>query len=332
MNPNRIDALRRASRKLVRELGIVQLDRSLVGPTAQHCHALIEIGHKPGITISELAKLLLLSVSAASRLVQTMQEKGFVTFRDGLDKREKELYLSPEGNFELKNIDEYSNLKIEGAFEYISEDEQAQIVSAIQTYSQALETSRQSINRCKIFTLTTASSLRRQIVAMVEEIQKEEFQIPIDDEINSCILKAEESFYYNNSCNFWYAVDGRGAVIGCIGLKRLDAENGELKKFFVSKKFRGKEVAHKLLNVLLKAASKHGFRTLWLGTVEQFTRAHSFYNKYNFVRVEENELPQGFVKCPVDTLFFTRSVAEHSTQHQTRPKDQPLHHLLSLDV
>jgi len=143
---------------------------------------------------------------------------------------------------------------------------------------------------------------------MVEGIQKGEFKIPVTDEVNACILRAEEDFYYNNTSNFWYAVDGEGNVIGCVGLKRLDAENGELKKYFVDQRFRGRGVAQKLMATLLKAALKHGFKQLWLGTVENLAAAHRFYMKCGFKRIDEKELPVGFVKCHLDTLFFKGAV------------------------
>ena len=102
---NRIDTLRHSSRKLVRELGILELNKDLNLPSAQHCHAVVEIGQSPGITISELATRLILSLSAASRLVQSMIERGLVNAQDGRDRREKILSLSTQGVSELKKID-----------------------------------------------------------------------------------------------------------------------------------------------------------------------------------------------------------------------------------
>lgn len=305
---DRIHALRQASRKLVRELGIIQLDKSLTGPTVEHCHAIVEIGQKPGITISEVRDLLLLSPSQATRLVQKLIQSGFVTVQEALDRREKSLILTPAGMQELEKIDLFSKRKIEGAFEELTNDEQEAIVNAIDKYAKALEASREK--KCKILTISTSRPLRAQIANMVEHIQKEEFNIPVTKEINACILRAEEDFYYNNSYNFWYAVNDKGQVIGCIGLKRLGGTNGEVKKLFVEKSYRGKGVAQKLMETLLKAAQKHNFTHLWLGTVDVLTQAHRFYEKYNFVRIKENELPEGFEKCPFDTYFYTRKLGD----------------------
>ncbi len=308
MKSKKIDTLRQASRKLVRELGIVQLDKSLAGPTAQHCHALVEIGQKPAITISELASLLLLSVSATSRLVQGMVKGGFVEMHDGIDRREKSLFLTSTGTIELKNIDTYSNIKVQGAFEYLTADEQDDIINAIQKYSQALEKSRCMYTNYKILTLSTSRVLRKQLVNMVENIQKNEFQIPITNDINANIVRAEEDFYYNNSYNFWYAIDEQGNIIGSIGLKKINASTAELKKLFVDKRFRSKGVAQKLFDTLLKAALKHGFNTIYLGTVDILHAAHKFYRKNGFVQIDEKALPKDFIKCPLDSMFYCKPI------------------------
>ncbi|MDP1723930.1 MAG: GNAT family N-acetyltransferase [Alphaproteobacteria bacterium] len=145
---------------------------------------------------------------------------------------------------------------------------------------------------------------------MIEHIQKNEFLLPITDDINACILKAEEDFYYNNSYNFWYAVDNNGIIIGSIGLKKIDNHRGEIKKFFVEQQYRKKGVAQKLMATLVKAAHKHHFDELYLGTVDTLQAAQSFYKKYGFSQITAQQLPLGFNICPVDTVFFKSNVKD----------------------
>lgn len=304
MKKKRIDAFRHASRKLIRELGILELDRSLAGLTPIACHALIEIANTPGIAVSEVAEHLLLSVSSTSRLINSLVDNGLVEIQNAVDKRQKSLFLSSSGHIELKKIDSFSNAKVQGAFEFLSDSEQDEILLALEKYGEALETSRRLTTNFKILTLSTSRTLRRQIVAMIENIQKNEFQIPITEEVNASILRAEETFVYNNSCNFWYAVNENGNIIGSIGLKKIDSQNGELKKLFVDKRYRGKGLAQKLLDTLQKAAKKHGFTHLWLGTVDKLQSAQAFYKKCGFEQISESSLPPNFEKCHVDSLFF----------------------------
>lgn len=304
MLEDQIAELRHFSRKVVRELGMLQLNQAPSGKTPPHWHALIEIAKDPAITISQLSQLLLLSTSAMSRVVNVLVKQGFVEVKEGMDKREKYLQLTHTGQQELEYINAFSNAKIKGAFEFLSQEDQDQVMSAMQKYAEALEKSRHMREHVKILTLSTARPIRRQIVQMIEHIQKKEFLLAITDDINYGIIKAEEEYYYNNSYNFWYAVDKTGTVIGSIGLKLIDPNKAEIKKFFVSQPYRGKGVAQKLFQTLLKAAHKHQFEMLYLGTVSILKAAHRFYEKCGFIQITQAELPVGFALCPVDTVFF----------------------------
>ena len=309
MKNRQIEALRHTARKLIRELGILEIDPANTQKTPELCHALIEVAKKPGITISELGRLLLMTISTVSRLVKGMSKSGYLELKAGSDKREKSVYLTALGKEEVEKIDAFSDTKIIGALEFLSEDDVNQIISSISKYGEALEKSRKMREEIKVLTLSSSRIIRKQIVKMVADIQKEEFVIPINDETNAGILRAEEEYRYNQTFNFWYAVDGEGKVIGCIGLKKIGEKYGEVKKVFVVKEYRGKGVAQKLMDTLIKSAKKHRFETLFLGAVDKLKGAHKFYTKYGFHLIGKDELPACFEINPLDQLFFKREMA-----------------------
>lgn len=304
MEKNDIEKLRFLSRKLLRELGILQLDVSDPHITPGHWHALIEIEHEPGLTISELGNRLLLTPSSVSRLVRLLSQRGLVDFTNGLDKREKCLHLTQAGKARMVTINAFSQKKIEGAFRFLDGSEMAHITQAIEKYANALEESRRLGSDIKIVTLSTSRTLRKQIMELIFEIQKNEFNMDVDEGSNTCILKAEAFYYYNSSYNFWYAVNGAGKIVGCIGLKRVNADYGEVKKFFLLKDYRGSGVADQLICTLLSAARKHGFENLCLGSVSALGAAHRFYEKKGFKKVTRAQLPQEFEPFPLDSVFY----------------------------
>lgn len=308
MSKNYISNLRHVSRKLIRELGMLELNKFEINNTPQHWHALIEIHNEPNITITKLGSLLLLCYSTTLRIVNSFIKDGLITSQNGLDKRENCLKITEKGLQAIKKIDEFSNAKVLGALQFLTLEDQKQIFEAIDKYATALEKNRILYEQVKLHTLSTSRTLRKQIINLVEDIQKNEFGLPITEAVNICILKAETEFYYNNSYNFWYATDATGKVIGCIGLKKIDDNNAELKKFFVHQDFRGKGVAKKLMQVLLKAAVKHQFKFLVLGTVDKLHAAHKFYTRYGFSPIKQQDLPQNFNVCFLDTLFFRGEV------------------------
>lgn len=304
---NKVEVLRHTARKLIRELGILELDSE--NGTPCHCHALVEISKDPGITISQLGRLLIMSVSSVSRLVKTLEENEYLVLKGGHDKREKALFLTDKGDVEIQKINAFSNSKIIGALEILTPDEIDQIIHSINKYGGALEKSRIIREEVKIFTLSTSRTIRKQIINMISHIQKHEYSLPITHETNVCVLQAEKEFYYNNSYNFWYAADSEGKILGSIGLKKINGQYGQIKKFFVAKEYRGKGIAQKLMNTLVKAATKHNHEFLILGTVDKFNAAHRFYEKYGFNLMEHEGMPQGFERAQFDGLFYQRKIA-----------------------
>lgn len=310
LEKEQIEKLRYLSRKLVRELGMLQLDNRDSTITPGHWHALIEIDKDPGLTISKLGVLLLMSISRISRLTTSLSKKGLIEFKEGLDKREKYLYLTAAGKETVRNIDDFSKDRIEGAFKFLQESEMTEIINAIDKYSNALEQNRLLGSDIKIATLSTSRIIRKQIISMISQIQENEFSIPINKDTNMCILKAEHYFYYDNSYNFWYAVDDNGQVIGSLGLRKINDCCGEIKKFFVIKEYRGTGIAKKLMHTLVKAALKHNFKKLYLGSVETLKAAHNFYEKHGFIKISRSKLPKEFDLCDLDSVFYEGKVEE----------------------
>lgn len=310
MNNQPINQLRQVSRQLIRELGMLQWDQSESKETPAYWHTLIEISQEPGITQINLGKRLLLSTATMSRLIQRLTKQDLVDIKVGLDKREKQLWITSAGTEALKKIDKFSADKIKGAFEFMETGEITQLIENISRYADALKQARQMQEQIKILTLSTSRTLRKQVVDMIANIQKNEFGIAINDEINACVLQAEATFCYKNSCNFWYAVDSQGKVIGSVGLKEVDKEYGEIKKFFVAKEYRGKGLAQKLMATAINAARKHKFKYLVLGTVDILQAAQKFYQKAGFNIISKQELPKAFDICPLDSVFFKAEVSK----------------------
>ena len=168
----------------------------------------------------------------------------------------------------------------------------------------------------QIRTLSTSMTIRKQIIDMIEYIEEYEFSLPVSEEDTACILKAEESFYYNNCYNFWYAVSDSGLVIGSIGLEKIDKYSAEVRKFFVDQRHRGKGVASKLMYTLTKAASKYKIDCLYLRTLDIFQAAQNFYKKHGFYKISEQQLPQGFRPCSGPCELFKTKVRDLQSKFQ----------------
>ena len=82
---------------------------------------------------------------------------------------------------------------------------------------------------------------------------------------------------------FWSVWQGQ-SLVGCAALKRLDAIHGEVKSMRVSKEFRGRGVARKMLAHLMAYATQEGFGRLSLetGSMAFFDPARRLYESFGF--------------------------------------------------
>lgn len=190
-----------------------------------------------------------------------------------------------------------------------------------QEYTDMLEKNRVPQDQVKILTLPTSQTIRSQIVTMITEIQKNEYALPVTEETNVSVLKAEDNFYFHQSCNFWYATDTHGKVIGSVGLRKLDKHNAEIKKFFVHRDYRGKGVAQKLMRSAIKAAIKHNFCDVYLGTADVLRAAQRFYEKFGFSQIEKEQLPAPFEIFPLDSVFFKLNLSKSHHQDVALPSE-----------
>jgi putative acetyltransferase len=82
---------------------------------------------------------------------------------------------------------------------------------------------------------------------------------------------------------FWSAWIG-GELAGCVALKELDAEHGEVKSMRTAKSHLRRGIASALLAHIIFQAQRRGYRRLSLetGAMPYFKPAHALYRKFGF--------------------------------------------------
>ncbi|HEY9256913.1 GNAT family N-acetyltransferase, partial [Chitinophaga sp.] len=111
------------------------------------------------------------------------------------------------------------------------------------------------------------NQFRQQVIDIILPIQQIEFNIPITIE-DQPDLNDIEINYHQTGGGFWGAmVDGE--LVGTIALIATGHQAGAIRKMFVKKDFRGKELglAQQLLNQLIDYCKKNQITDLYLGTV-----------------------------------------------------------------
>lgn len=149
-----------------------------------------------------------------------------------------------------------------------------------------------------------SSEYAEQVIDLILTIQQKEFNIPItiNDQPD---LQQIEDFYIKAGGNFWGAFMN-DELVGTIALVKFDESHGAIRKMFVKKEFRGKElgIAQKLLEVLISYCCTSGIKEIFLGTVSVLEAAQRFYERNGFRKIEKEKLPATFPLMSADNIFY----------------------------
>ena len=144
------------------------------------------------------------------------------------------------------------------------------------------------------------------VIALVLGIQNNEFHLglSIADQRD---LSDVDAYYLRAGGTFWVAESPDGAIVGSMGLLRLRADLGVMKKFFVAAPWRGRDrgVARALYDRFIDFARAEGIRQVVLDTPASATRSHGFYRSVGFVQIDRRDLPMTYDFPERDTLFFS---------------------------
>ncbi|GAA1963484.1 GNAT family N-acetyltransferase [Agromyces allii] len=105
---------------------------------------------------------------------------------------------------------------------------------------------------------------------------------------------------------FWAVSDGE-AVLGCVALKQLSPEHGELKSMRADAAARGQGLGRRLLEHVLDEARSRGYARISLetGTEDFFAPARALYEKAGFTVCP----PFGSYELDPNSAFYTLELA-----------------------
>ncbi|WP_087049181.1 bifunctional helix-turn-helix transcriptional regulator/GNAT family N-acetyltransferase [Caballeronia ptereochthonis] len=131
--------LREFSRRLVRELGFMRNTLADSGLAPSAVHAIIEIGATPGIQARDIAAILRLDKSNASRQITRLEAAGLVTRQTSSeDGRSSELYLTAAGQKLRRKIDKFATDQVSDALRRLVPEDQQALVRSLALYADAL--------------------------------------------------------------------------------------------------------------------------------------------------------------------------------------------------
>lgn len=77
-----------------------------------------------------------------------------------------------------------------------------------------------------------------------------------------------------------------GETAGCIGLRKIDERNCEMKRLYVRPEFRGKKIGKQLIQQIITDAKEIGYSYMLLDTLPFLEEAILVYKKFGFYEIE----------------------------------------------
>ena len=138
--PGGKEQLREIIRLLGRIIGALNnSEMSCCGVTLAQCHTIAEIGRKKSVSLVELAKILNLDNSTASRTVNNLVNSGLVRREENPDDRRYILIsLTGPGMNIYKSIEDNMKSCFSSIYDCIPEDKRLQVLESLRILSDAI--------------------------------------------------------------------------------------------------------------------------------------------------------------------------------------------------
>ncbi|NLF70046.1 MAG: GNAT family N-acetyltransferase [Candidatus Anammoximicrobium sp.] len=145
-------------------------------------------------------------------------------------------------------------------------------------------------NALSALTIRRATNADIPAIRAVLHAVRAEYGVLSETGANDPDLDDVELNYFARGGYFEIVADGAGRVWGCAGLYPLNEHRAELCKMYLERPVRGRGLGKRLLENLLAAARRGGFREVWLETNSVLTEAITLYRKYGFEPVASEHL------------------------------------------
>ena len=289
-----VQAIRDASRRLVRALGFMRPTLAGTRYHASAVHAIIEIGRGRGSTAAHLVALLDLDKSSVSRMIRKLIEAGEVAEAvSDHDGRAKTLTLTAKGRATLAEIDDFATRQVVRATGPLDAPTRRDISAGLAAYAEALENERAGRTAAQA-TVEIERGYRPGIVgrcaAMHAAYYSRTARFGAVFEAKVAAGLAEFVNRLDRPRNaIWTAIHG-GEIVGTIAIdgEDLGRDAAHLRWFIVGDGLRGHGIGRRLIGEAVGFCDEAGFAETELWTFAGLDAARHLYESAGFVLVEES--------------------------------------------
>ncbi|MES2187278.1 MAG: helix-turn-helix domain-containing GNAT family N-acetyltransferase [Pseudomonadota bacterium] len=293
-----IDAIRAASRRMVRELGFMAPTLAGTAYSPSAVHAILELGLRGALTSAQLAEALRLEKSSVSRLVRKLADAGELKeSAAGADARAKPLALTARGRRTFAAINTFGRRQVSAALARMAAAGQQALHDGLAAYAQALEDERGGLPMAPP-TGPSAVDIRQGYqpgaIGRAAEMHAAYYSraAGFGQFFESQVATGMAAFAsrLGDPCNGLWTAWQTGRILGTVAIdgEELAADNAaHLRWFVVDDALRGQGAGRALLRSALAFCTDSGFTAVHLWTFQGLDAARHLYEAAGFVLREE---------------------------------------------
>ena len=294
--------LRRLSRQLIRQLGLLDAACGNQPLSPVQAHTMIELGQN-NYSIKQLAELLNIDKSNASRAVSHLVEKGFAkTTANPKDNRSLVAQLTASGKKQLVKLDNQQNQQFNEIMAQLPTAQISQIEQSLSQYNKAVMQSKAQVGYCIREITATDNAAMAQIIRDVSA----EYGLTADKGygVSDPTLDSLSKVYQHSNACYW-VIELDGQILGGGGIAPLNNQPGvcELQKMYFSQALRGKGFARRLALQAIDFATEQDYDACYLETTANLTEAIKLYESLSFKHLDAPLGSTGHDACEITMLL-----------------------------
>lgn len=277
-----ISAYRRFNRFYTNHTGLLRHYLPGGQTTLSEARILLEIGHAPGITATELGRKLAMDRGQLSRILKKMAQKQLVRKKGVPAGRNPiPLFLTDDGNHLLYELEKASNDHAQALLTPLAPATRTRIVNAMQEIEQAFD-SAQSPSPLQPVIRTSRAGDLGWVLMRHGQLYAQEYGFNAEFEkyvLQGMLPFAEQADLPGNE--LWIA-EQAGTALGAIAVMRTTREEAQLRWFVVEPTARGTGLGKQLLRTALKFCREQAFTRVFLLTLDILPAARHLYESFGF--------------------------------------------------
>jgi DNA-binding MarR family transcriptional regulator/N-acetylglutamate synthase-like GNAT family acetyltransferase len=247
-----------------------------------------EIAHTERAVAVMIGKRLGLDAGYLSRIVKGLLKTGIVTrVASPADGRARILSLTPRGREQFGVLNRRSHEQAEAMLRPLAEQQQEELVRAIETVESLLGALPESLEPVAL--RTHGPGDMGWVVERHGEIYFEEYGWDTRFEALVARIVADFIARLDEHCERCWIAERGGERVGCVFLVKKSATVAKLRLLLVAPEARGLGLGWRLVEECLQFARQAGYRKVELWTNSVLHAARSIYEREGFELIEERK-------------------------------------------